>query len=79
VGAAGSEEAARWSADFGLRVVELRTERKLSQLTLAHAAGLDPTYISSVERGRRNVTLSTIYVLARALGVSPADMLKAPR
>jgi transcriptional regulator with XRE-family HTH domain len=49
----------------------------LSQAELAHRADLDVTYISSVERGRRNVTLATIHLLARGLDVPPAQLLGA--
>lgn len=41
-------------------------------MTLAHEADLDPTYISGIEQGRRNVTLVTMRTLAEALNVSPS-------
>src|ERR671936_430598 len=40
---------------FGRRVRDLRTARGQSQETLADACGIDRTYISGIERGRRNV------------------------
>lgn len=61
---------------FGERLRELRLERGFSQEKLGELAGLDRTYISSAERGRRNVTLKAIHKLADALGVSPADLLR---
>lgn len=64
---------------FGLRLRELRRARGLSQEALAHDAGLDRTYVSSCERGRRNIGLVNIYRLATALGVSPEELLKAPK
>ncbi len=63
--------------DFGRRLRTLRRERGLSQEELANLAGLDRTYISSCEAGRRNVTLRTITRLAAALGVD-ADVLIKP-
>ena len=54
---------------------ELRLERGLSQEQLGQLAGLDRTYISSAEAGRRNVSLKTIYKLAEALEVRAADLL----
>jgi len=54
---------------FGDRVRELRRERGLSQEGLAHVAGLDRTYVSGVERGRRNISLDNIHKLASALEV----------
>ena len=60
---------------FGKRVGQLRLERGLSQEDLGELAGLDRTYVSSAENGRRNVTITTIYKLAAALGVEPAELL----
>lgn len=61
--------------DFGKRLRELRSERELSQEKLGELAGLDRTYVSSAEAGRRNVSLKTIYKLAEALGVEAKDLL----
>lgn len=60
---------------FGNRVRELRLQAGLSQEQLASKSGLDRTYVSSCERGRRNVSLSTICTLAEALGVAPHELL----
>jgi transcriptional regulator with XRE-family HTH domain len=43
----------------------------MTQEELAHAAGLDRTYIGQVENGRRNLSLKAVWQLADALGVSP--------
>jgi transcriptional regulator with XRE-family HTH domain len=61
---------------LGLAVRELRTRKGLSQEELARASGLHPTYISSVERGERNISLVNIHVLALGLGVQPHEMLQ---
>ena len=63
---------------FGLRLRELRRAHGISQEALADDAGLDRTYVSSVERGHRNVSLLNIYRLAAALGVEPAELLRGP-
>jgi transcriptional regulator with XRE-family HTH domain len=63
---------------FGLRLRELRRARGLSQESLAERAGLDRTYVSSCERGHRNISLENIYRLAAALGVEPSELLKQP-
>ncbi len=65
--------------EFGARLRALRTERGFSQESLAHVAGLDRTYVNSAEAGRRNVTLRTIYRLAAALGVDPAELVSDRR
>jgi transcriptional regulator with XRE-family HTH domain len=52
-----------------------RAKHDLSQEDLADACDLHRTYIGSVERCERNVTLSTLEVLAKALGVNVPDLL----
>jgi transcriptional regulator with XRE-family HTH domain len=54
---------------FGQRLREVRLEKKVSQEKLAELAGLHRTYVSSVERGQRNISLLNIAKLASALGV----------
>jgi transcriptional regulator with XRE-family HTH domain len=56
-------------------VRELRQAQGLSQEGLAERSGLHRTYISSLERGQRNVGLDNLHVLARALGVKPSALL----
>jgi len=62
---------------FGDRLRELRKAAGWrSQEAFAHHAGLDRTYVSGLERGRRNPTLDIIVKLAGALGVHPAELFK---
>ena len=60
---------------FGQRLRKTRRKRGLSQEQLATLAGLDRTYVSSCEAGRRNVTIRTISRLSGALGVDPAALV----
>lgn len=62
-------DAAALCRRFGARVRELRHAAGISQEELGHRAGLHPTYVSSVERGRRNVSLVNIHALADGLAV----------
>ena len=55
---------------LGLRIKELRHELGISQEALANKAGLDRTYVTDVENGRRNISIENIEKLAIALEVS---------
>lgn len=60
---------------LGATVRELRLARGLSQEALADLAGLHRTYIGSVERGERNVSIGNAFALADVLGVELAELL----
>lgn len=53
-----------------------RQTQKLSQEELADMCSLHRTYIGSVERGERNVSIENIVAISRALRVLPSDLLK---
>lgn len=59
---------------FGQNVRRIRMMRGLSQEELADKAGLHRTYIGSIERGERNVSLNNIVVIAQALHTSLAEL-----
>ena len=61
---------------FGLRVRELRNASGLSQEAFAANCRLDRTYISGIERGKRNLSLRNIQVIAKALGISMSELMK---
>jgi transcriptional regulator with XRE-family HTH domain len=60
---------------LGKRVRTLRENRGMSQERLAEAAELHWTYISGIERGRRNPGLNTLARLAHALGIPVSQLL----
>jgi transcriptional regulator with XRE-family HTH domain len=60
---------------FGLRLRQVRKRRGVSQEKLGDMAGLHRTYVSSIERGERNVSLVNIERLAMALGVDMAELM----
>lgn len=59
---------------FGELVRRLRLERGYSQEEFAFRVGLHQTYVSSVERGERNVTIGTADRIAKALKITLAGM-----
>lgn len=64
----------------GANVRALREERELSQEELGFEAGIDRTYVSGVERGVRNPTITVLERLAKGLKVDPAVLLqRTPR
>lgn len=62
-------------ARFGKRLREVREEAGISQEKLAELAKLHRTYVSSVERGKNNISLVNIERLAEALGVPMGDLM----
>jgi transcriptional regulator with XRE-family HTH domain len=60
---------------FGDRLRARRHERGWTLERLGEEAGLHWTYVGSVERGERNVSLVNIVRLAAALGVDPSDLV----
>jgi transcriptional regulator with XRE-family HTH domain len=63
-------------ARFGLAVRAARRERGWAQEQLSEAAGLDRTYVSGLERGQRNPTLTTQERIAVALGRTLWELVK---
>ena len=61
--------------NLGQRIRELRTKSDLSQEKLAFTCDLDRTYIGSVERGERNVSIINLQKIATALNVELHDLL----
>ena len=62
-------------ARLGAAIRSQRMVRGVSQESLAGMAGLHRTYVGSVERGERNVSLENIVAIARALGVTASTLL----
>ena len=60
---------------FGLTLQELRKARRISQEALGFESGYHRTYISQLERGHKSPSLKTIFQLAAALKVSPAEIV----
>lgn len=63
---------------FAHNLRRVREAAGLSQEALADRAGLHRTYVSSVERGERNISIDNVHRLAAALGVTPQTLLATP-
>jgi transcriptional regulator with XRE-family HTH domain len=60
---------------FGRAVREARAETGVSQEELAHRAGVDRSYMSSIERGEQNVGLMSMHRVASALGITLSELI----
>ena len=61
---------------FGRRVRHLRKAKGVSQEAFAHSIKIDRSYFGSIERGERNASLENICLIAKGLGVAPAELLR---
>ena len=61
--------------DFGNRIKKLRAKKDWSQEELGDRAKLHRTYIGSIERSERNISLLNIERLAKAFKIRPRDLL----
>jgi transcriptional regulator with XRE-family HTH domain len=63
-------------AALGRNVRRHREANQFTQEKLAEKSGLDPTYISDIERGLRNPGIKNVARLAKALGLTTSDLCK---
>ncbi|HEC2559929.1 helix-turn-helix domain-containing protein [Klebsiella michiganensis] len=59
---------------FGENLRRIRMEKNISQENLAFLSGMDRTYVSGIERGKRNVSLVNINKIALALNVEIKEL-----
>jgi len=62
---------------FATVLKDLRTKKKLSQENLAFLSGLDRTYISLLERGKRQPTLTSLFSISKALDITLVEFTTA--
>ena len=62
------------SVKLGLNIKKLRIKKKISQAKIASEVGVDKGFISLLENGSANPTLTTITKVAKALGVSVEEL-----
>ena len=61
---------------FGKKLREVRLKKNKSQGDIAKILGVHRSYISGLERGKRNPSLLTVHKVAKALGISTNELLK---
>lgn len=61
---------------LGANLKKIRLNKDIKQVEIAKILGVDRSFISNIENGKTNPTLSTITNLAKALGVSSDELLK---
>ena len=64
------------SAKLGLNLKRIRIKKSISQGDIARTLEVSRGFVSTIENGKTNPTLSTITKLAKALGVSTDELLK---
>jgi len=62
---------------LGMNIRRLRREKGLSQEEFGFNSGIHRTYVSDVERGARNPSVTQVEKFAKALGVTPGHLLDA--
>ena len=68
-----NKEFAMITNDVGARIKELRHAAGISQEKLAFLAGIDRTYLASVENGKRNISIINLEKIVKALNCSLSD------
>lgn len=63
------------AVEVGAKIRTLRKEKGFSQERLALTAKLDRSYVGRIERGEVNITLETLYQLAKTIECNPRDLL----
>lgn len=61
---------------LGNKIRMLRTERNLNQEELADMSGIERSYMGAIERGERNPSFDKLTSIAKALKISPSELLK---
>ena len=76
MGTTYSKEEKIYLERMGTRIRELRIEADLSQEKLAFTCDLDRTYIGSVERGERNISVINLNKIANVLKVKASELIE---
>lgn len=71
-------EYVKFCVNIGLNIKYFRNKLNMTQEDLSEKIELATRYISDIERGKRNITLKTLFKIANALKISPDLLLKNP-
>ena len=63
-------------SQIGQRIREIRMSRKMSQIELSTRCGVEPSNLNRTEHGNANPTVRTLHLIAVALGVGLAELMK---
>jgi transcriptional regulator with XRE-family HTH domain len=61
----------------GKRITTLRTQKKISQQKFAYEADIERSYLTHIEKGRKNISLETLAKITKALKISFKDFFKS--
>lgn len=64
------------SKRLGTNIKKIRTQKQMSQGDICRVLDMDRGYMSAIENGKKNITISQLERLAQALGVSVDKLLK---
>lgn len=78
VGAPRPDSRESSTGDLGVRLRALRRARGVSLADVAEGAGISPSFLSMVEKGKSDITISRLMRLVRWFGVSVADLVQEP-
>ena len=60
--------------NIGLKIKFFRQQRHMTQANFAEKLDMDVRYLSDIERGKKNITLKTIYKISSVLGIGPIEL-----
>ena len=63
--------------NIGLKIKFFRQQRHMTQAIFAEKLNMDVRYLSDIERGKKNMTLKTIYKISSILNINPIELYKS--
>ena len=60
--------------NIGLKIKFFRQQHHMTQANFAEKLDMDVRYLSDIERGKKNITLKTIYKISSVLGIAPLEL-----